>query len=230
MQSSARITPASTHDPNVTPGAPASRLLLGCGIVAGPLYLTAGILQGLLRDGFSFARHPLSVLTNGPGGWVQIANLALNGALVIAAAAGFQRALGPKARAMSASLAVFGAGMLVAAVFRADPMDGFPVGTPLGPPTSISTSGIIHFAAGGIGFVSLAISCFCAARVLARRNARSLSRFSSGCGLIVLLGFFSVTIPNSSPVLGIWIAVVVGWAWLAILARHARRLGTGLHS
>jgi hypothetical protein len=113
----------------------------------------------------------------------------------------------------------------VSAVFRADPMDGFPVGTPLGPPTSISTSGLIHFAAGGVAFVCLAVSCFCAAAALSRRDVRPLARLSLICGLIVLIGFFSAGIPGSSPVLGIWIAVVVGWAWLAILSRHLYRLG-----
>jgi hypothetical protein len=114
--------------------------------------------------------------------------------------------------------------MLVAAVFRADPMDGFPIGTPKGPPTSISTPGIIHFAAGGLGFVALGASCLFAARAMGRRNVRSLSRLSLVSGLIILAGFFGgMAIPNSSPVLGIWIAVVVGWAWLAVVSRHLMR-------
>jgi hypothetical protein len=46
------------------------RSLLGCGVLAGPFYLVVGLAQAFLRDGFVFARHPLSVLTNGPGGSV----------------------------------------------------------------------------------------------------------------------------------------------------------------
>jgi hypothetical protein len=111
--------------------------------------------------------------------------------------------------------------MLAASVFRADPMDGFPIGTPMGPPTSLSTFGLLHFAAGGLGFVSLAISCLVTARAMARRHTPSMSRLSLLSGVVVLVGFFGgVAIPNSSPVLGIWIAVVVGWAWLAIVSRH----------
>src|SRR4029453_14805979 len=117
----------------------------------------------------------------------------------------------------------FGASMLVAAVFRADPMDGFPVGTPNGPPTTISTAGLVHFAAGGLGFVSLAVSCLVAAWVMSRRNVPSLARLSLLAGIIILLGFFSGMVPGSSPVLGIWIAVVVGWAWLAVMSRHLSR-------
>lgn len=198
-----------------------SRLLLGCGVLAGPIYLAVGIAQALLRDGFDFARHPLSVLANGPGGWVQTVNFVITGLLVLAAAIGFRHALAPKSRALSVFLGAFGAGMLAAAVFRADPMDGFPVGTPLGPPTSMSTSALIHFAVGGLGFICLAVSCFLAARALSHRNSRSLARLSVVCGVIVLLGFFgTVAIPNISPVLGIWIAVVVGWTWLSVLSRH----------
>jgi hypothetical protein len=136
-----------------------------------------------------------------------------------------QYVLGRKARAMSGFLGAFAASMIVAAVFHADPMDGFPVGTPLGPPTSLSTSGTVHLAVGALGFVCLAISCFLAGRVLSRQGLRSLARLSLACGLIIVLGFFGgAVVPNSSPVLGIWIAVVAGWAWLSILSGHFFRL------
>ena len=202
----------------------ATRRLLGYGVLAGPFYLAVGVAQGLLRDGFDFARHPLSVLANGTGGWVQTANFVLTGLMVIAAAAGFRRALTPEGRATSLLLGVFGAGMIVAAVFRADPVDGFPVGTPPGMPSTISTSGLLHFAAGGLGFISLAASCLFAVRAMSRRGARSMARLSFVSGLVILVGFFGgFILPIDSPVLGIWIAVVVGWAWLAIMSRHLAR-------
>ncbi len=219
------ISPAGTAG-NPAAAAPSTRWLLRCGVVVGPFYLAVGLAQAFVREGFDFSRHPLSVLENGRGGWIQIANLALSGLMVIAAAAGFRRVLGDKARALSWFLGAYGAGMIAAAVFRADPMDGFPVGTPVGPPTSISTSGLLHFAAGGIGFLCLAVSCFLAARAMSRLNARAPARLSFWSGLIVAVGFFgSVAIPNSSPVLGIWIAVVVGWAWLSILSRRLAVIG-----
>lgn len=201
-----------------------TRRLLLAGMLAGPIYLAVGVGQALVRDGFDFARHPLSVLANGPGGWIQTTNFIVTGLMVLAAAAGLRRVLGPGSRAASWLLGAFGAGMIVAAVFPADPMDGFPVGTPTGPPTSISTTGLVHFAAGGLGFISLALACFFTARPMSRRNARPLARLSMLAGLIVLLGFFGgMAIPNSSPVLGIWIAVIVGWAWLGVISRHLYR-------
>jgi len=221
METSTRVGATGTQSA-------ATRSLLRCGVIAGPFYLAVGLGQALLRDGFDFARHPLSVLANGPGGWVQTANFVLTALLVIAAAVAFRRTFWPNSRAVSVFLGAFGVSMIVAAVFKADPMDGFPMGTPKGPPTSISTPGLVHFAAGGLGFVSLAVSCLFAARAMSRRNARSLARLSLFSGLVILLGFFGgMAIPNSSPVLGIWIAVVVGWAWLAVMSRSLSRAGTG---
>ena len=203
--------------------APGTRSLLRYGVLVGPFYLALGVIQGLVRDGFDFARHPLSVLANGPGGWVQTVNFVLSGLMVIAAAVGFRRVLGPKSRAVTWFLGAFGASMLVAAAFPADPVDGFPPGTPEGVPTSISTTGLMHFIAGGLGFLSLAISCFFAAPAMKRQNMPGLARLSLLSGLVVFLGFFGgIALPLG--VLGIWLAVVVGWTWLFTLSLGLRRL------
>jgi Protein of unknown function (DUF998) len=218
--------PEGTNESGLDRGALATRFLLRFGVLAGPFYLAVGLIQALLRDGFDLTRHPLSLLANGPGGWVQTANFVLSGLMVIAAAAGIVRVLGPKARAMSWFLSGFGAGMLVAAVFPADPVDGFPVGTPAGPPTSISTTGLVHFIAGTLGFTSLGVSCFVAAWAMRRRNAPALARLSFLCGLAVVLGFFggAAFSSGSAGILGIWFSVVVGWAWLAVMSLHLYRL------
>jgi hypothetical protein len=201
----------------VAPGAPRTGFLLGCGAAAGPFYLVVGVAQGLIRDGFDFARHPLSVLANGPGGWIQTANFVLTGLMVIAAAIAFRHLLGPKSRGMTWFLGAFGAAMLAAAIFPADPVDGFPPGTPRGFPTSISTTGLLHFAAGALGFLCLAISGFAAAWTMWRRHAPSLALLSLFSGLSVVLGFFGgMVLPVG--ILGIWLAVVVGWAWLTVMS------------
>lgn len=203
---------------------PSTRLLLAGGVSAGPFYLVVGLAQAVLRDGFDLMRHPLSVLANGPGGWFQTANFVISGVLVIGAAVAFSRVLRPRPVALSVFLAAFGAGMLVAAVFPADPVDGFPPGTPVGPPTSISSAGLIHFAAAALAFTALGISGFLGARAMARRKARVLTMFSLFSGLAVLLGFFGGIFSGVAPgVLGIWFGVIVGWAWLSTLSLHLYR-------
>ena len=215
-------TPDLSHESGSDQGTAGTQFLLGLGILAGPFYLGVGLIQAFVRDGFDLARHPLSLLANGPGGWVQTANFVLGGLMVIAAAVGFARVMGPKSRAVTWFLGGFGAGMIVAAVFPADPVDGFPIGTPEGYPTSISTPGLIHFIVGTLGFVALAVSCFLAARAMSRRNVRSLARLSFVCGLVVLLGFFGGA--AFSATLGIWLSVLAGWTWLAVVSFHFYRV------
>lgn len=215
-----------SNESEVGRGAAVTRSLLRCGVLGGPFYLTVGLIQALLRDGFDLARHPLSVLANGPGGWVQTANFVLTGLMVLAAAVGFGRVLGPKSRTVTWFLGGFGVAMIVAAMFPADPVDGFPPGTPKGAPTSISTTGLVHFVAGSLGFTFLAISCFFAAWAMWRRNVSSLPLLSLLSGFAVMFGFFGgMVLPMG--VLGIWFAVVVGWAWLTVMSLRLNRLPQG---
>ena len=60
-----------------------SRTMLWSGILAGPLYLLVGYAQAFTRKGFDLRHHPLSVLSNGDLGWIQVLNFLVSGALVI---------------------------------------------------------------------------------------------------------------------------------------------------
>ncbi|MFD3542572.1 DUF998 domain-containing protein [Streptomyces sp. NPDC058662] len=72
---------------------PVTRRLMAGGLVAGPLFLGMGVVQGLTRDGFDFTRNAISQLALGEPGWIQVANFLLTGAAVIAGAIGMSRAL-----------------------------------------------------------------------------------------------------------------------------------------
>ena len=199
-----------------------TRSLLGCGVLAGPFYLALGVGQGLVREGFSFARHPLSALANGPGGWVQTANFVVSALLVLAAFAGIARVDAQRSRGMRGALIVYALGMIAAAFFPTDPIDGFPPGTPLGVPTTMSTTGVVHLIAGAVTFIAMAVACWAGARTMSKRGERGLSRFSLLAGFVVFLGFFGGAAFSSSVggVAGIWLAVVTGWTWLAIVSRY----------
>lgn len=225
MESDALVAGVSVGDSGSDPSATLTRSLLRFGMVVGIFYLAVGLVQALVRDGFDLGRHPLSLLANGPGGWVQTANFVLSGLMVLAAAAGIARALRPQSRVTGWFLGFFGASMIAAAVFPADPVDGFPVGTPEGFPTEVSTSGLLHFIAGGLGFLALAVACFVAARAMSRRQDKSIARLSFFSGVAIILGFFSPMILPGIPVgtVGIWFSVVVGWTWLAVISVHLYR-------
>jgi len=225
MTISATANPSSSSSRAPGSDRAATRPLLRYGVIAGPFYLALGLIQALVRDGFDLARHPLSLLSNGSWGWVQIANFVLTGFMVLAAAAGFSRVLAPDSRWAGRLLGAFGVSLVVAGIFVADPVSGFPPGTPEGPPTSVSTSGLLHFVAGALGFLCWAVSGVLTGRALSRRSQRAMGRFSVASGIIVAVAFFG-GVPLSSGVggvLAIWLSVVVGWTWLTLTSIHLSR-------
>jgi hypothetical protein len=210
----------------------ATRLLLTAGIVAGPLYVAVGLLQTAIRPGFDIRRHELSLMSNGDLGWIQISNLVVTGLLSIACAAGIRRVLrdGPGGRWAPRLLVVYGLGLIAAGIFVADPMNGFPPGTPAGSAGSVSWHGLLHFVSGAIGFVGLISACFVLARHFAARRQRGWAAYSIATGVLFFaaflgiaagphqpdahLGFIDATFVN----LAFSVAVVLGWAWISAVA------------
>jgi hypothetical protein len=193
-----------------------TRALLICGVAAGPLYMLVYVAQALTRPGFDITRHPASVLSNGDLGWVQIANFFVSGLLVIASAVGVRRALhtGRGATWGPLLIALSGLGLIAAGVFVADPMDGFPLGTPAGPPASMTTSGVLHFVAAAVGFAAWIAACFVFARRFAARGQGAWAAFSAATGALFLAAFLG-TATGSGPVVAFVAGVTLIWAWLA---------------
>jgi hypothetical membrane protein len=195
--------------------APADRVtksLLGYGVIAGPLYVAVALAQAFTRDGFDPSRHAWSLLQNGDLGWIQTTNLIVSGLMVIAAAVGVRRAVGRG----GVPLAIYGLGMVVAGVFRADPGPGFPPGSEGG---TVSWHGLIHLAAGGVGFVALAVACF----LLASRTGFPLVTRAVG---VILVGTFLALNASGGAAWGIiafTAGVVLVSAWLSAVSVRVYR-------
>lgn len=198
-----------------------TRSLLGYGILAGPFYVAVSLGQALTREGFDLTRHQWSLLVNGDAGWIQVANFVLTGLMLVAFAVGLRRALAPGrgARWAPGLVAAYGASLVAAAVFRADPALGFPAGTPEGPP-AISWHGIAHFVAGGIGFTCVAAACFVLARRYAAEGRRGFAVFSRVTGVAFLAGFAMIASSGGSPVatVAFTATVILIWAWISAVA------------
>lgn len=198
-------------------GAAVTRSLLGWGVVAGPFYLVFGLVLALTRTGFDLARHPLSALLLGPGGWLQAVNLVLTGIMVAAAAVGFARApWGRAGRTAGRLLGGYALCLVLSAVFPPDPVNGFPPGAA----AQTSTSGILHLAFGAVGFLALAASALVVAA------ASPGAAFSRVAGSVVVLGFVggAALSPGGAGIALLWIAVVVGWVWVAVASVQAYRV------
>lgn len=198
-----------------------TKSLLGYGIIAGPIYVVVAAAQALTRDGYDPTRHAVSQLANGPWGWVQIVNFLITGAMTVAAAVGVRRALGRGRRSAwaSALLGAYGVGLLGAGVFRADPSDGFPPGTPPGM-GEVSWHGMAHFAIAGLAFGCLVAACFVIAGWFAGSGDAAWAWFSRATGAVFGLSFVALSsgTGGAAAVLTFTAAVVLVWGWLTAVS------------
>lgn len=163
--------------------------LLNAGIAAGPIFVGVVAVQLATRDGFDLARHPISLLSLGPGGWVQIANFVLAGVLCGAFALGLSRVLraGPGRVWLPRLMAVYGAGLVLGGVFVADAGLGFPPGTPDTDAVSLSWHGAIHAVAAPLAFLSLVIATVVMARRDGAQGRRGWAAYSAGTAAVLLV-------------------------------------------
>ncbi len=210
-----------------------TKALLACGMIAGPLYIVVGSLQILIRPGFDPTRNDLSQMSLGSLGWIQIMNFMVTGLLVIASAVGMRRAIrGSKGGTWGPLLlSIYGLGLIGAGFFSADPGNGFPPGTPMNAHI-ISWHGIVHTISGGLGFLGLISACFVFASRFASRRQWGWAAYSIATGVFFLAAFIGIASGSQQGgttlvivTLAFTAAVVIGWAWIAVMAARVR---TGL--
>lgn len=197
------------------------RALLISGALAGPLFAVVAVIEMLTRPGFDLRRHDLSLLSNGDLGWIQIANFVVTGLLLIAAALGIKRDLGdgPGRTWGPVLLGIFGLGYVGAGLFVADPMNGFPPGTPNTLPSSVSWHSWMHLISGSLGFVALIAACFVFARRFASLGERGWTGYSVITGIVVLAAVVGISAGSQQALLIIafFIAGVLGLMWVSAL-------------
>jgi hypothetical membrane protein len=218
-----------THDlttPRARAGTPTTRALLAGGAVAGPLFIIVGLLQAVTRDGFDLRRHPLSLLSNGDLGWIQIANFVVTGLLFAAAAVGMRRVMHPGRGGTWGPLlvGVVGVGMVAAGVFVADPADGFPPGTPPGRPDTLSWHSALHFLVAGLAYLSLIAASFVFARRFAGLGQRGWAWYSLATGVVFLAAWLALFArPEQDAVnLAYAAAALHAHGWVSVIAAHLR--------
>lgn len=203
---------------------------LWTGIVAGPLFLAVALVAGFIREDYDPARHPVSSLSIGPGGWVQIANFIVAGLLTLVFAVRLRTGLKASGRRTFAGpllIGVWAVGLLGAGVFVGDPISGYPAGTPA---TGIHTwHGQLHdvpFSAAG--FLAMIAACLVFAYRFATWRQFGWAAYSGLSGLLVAVG---IVLSSAGFAQGDLVdiagllqraTVAVGLAWLTALAVHVR--------
>ncbi|AQU66102.1 DUF998 domain-containing protein [Streptomyces niveus] len=198
----------------------ASDRLPAAGVLAGSVFATSAVIQMVTREGFDIARHPISQLSTGDLGWIQITTFVLAGLGGLALAAGIGRTLriGFGRRALPVCVAIFGVGLIAAGLFPMDPENGFPVGTPDRPVAEMSWHSVAHSASAAVAFTALAVAAIALTVRCVRRRAVLPAVLNGAAALVLVL-------PMSPDHISIQIAVngLVAFTWTTVVTMSLRR-------
>jgi hypothetical protein len=213
QQDEAEMTQAHTgarHEPSerrpglrtsVVGNSRAHRLLLAAGLTGSVLFNATFLIDGALRPGYGTLRQPMSALSLGPGGWVQVANFIVFGVLTCCSAIGWSATLRPGGGSVwYPRLKVLAGLMLVTAgVFSQDPGLGFPPGVAAS--ARATTHAQIHNLAAVVSLVATIAGMFILARRLRQEPRwRGWGHYAalSGGLMVVFLAAFGATMDHSN--------------------------------
>jgi len=205
-----------------------TRLLLICGAMAGPLFTLIWFITGLARANYHPMRHPISSLSIGEFGWTQVASFTTTGLLSLALAFGLRSALAARGGSKWAVIwiAAVGIGLIGAGLFVADPMNGYPLGTPplLMQPTVV---GRLHRLFSALVFFGLPGAGFTLARLFARHGEHTWAIYSrySAIAFLAMFVLTSVGFAQVEPFVNYAgllqrITLLIGFAWMTFLPLH----------
>jgi hypothetical protein len=200
-----------------------ARRLLLAGMALGPLFLLTWAVQAFTREGFRPGYHPMSLLSLGELGWIQILNFVICGLLHIDFAVGLRRSWrhSPGSRWAPRLLAICGLGLIMAGVFVTDAGAGYPPGAPIGAPPRISWHGILHEV--GFAVFTVAWLAFCA--VLVHRWRAERARTWAFVGVLVPVIVLAISLWPDLDTLGprLVAGTAVQFSYMAATAASARR-------
>lgn len=224
------MTHTSPAQAGQTPADTRTRRLLACGALGAIGFVAVFLLDGATRPGYDPTYHPVSALSLGERGWLQILNFVVTGTLMLAFAVGLRRHLrpGPAAVAGPLLIGLFGLSLIGSGAFAMDPMRGYPPGTPPGDPGAPTWHHVVHDNLGAVVFLSVPLACFVLARRFARRPARLawvLYSIATGLAGIVLLVVFGAAWEADHRQTGLVqrIMIIVDWTWLGLLSYATAR-------
>ena len=211
-----------------------TRLLLLCGVLAGPLFTIIWFITGLTRTNYDPMRHPISSLSIGEFGWTQVINFLLTGLLTLALAFGLRSALQSRGGSKWGItwITLIGIGFLGAAAFVTDPMNGYPPGTPLLllQPTVL---GRLHRLFSALVFIGIPGAGFSLGGLFARNGEHTWAAYARGTALAFIIMFILTSIGFGQvmpivPYAGLLqrITLLIGLTWMTLLPIHLLNLSS----
>lgn len=212
------ITPTAPQFRAASPSRKA-RVLLTVGAFAGPVFYLSACAQMLAREGFDLRVHPISQLSTGEWGWIQMLTFVLAGVGLGCLAVGHRMVVvsGLGRGSIPLFVAIAGLGFVAAGIFPQDASHGFPAGTLAGPAAETTWHAAAHMAAAVVGFTALAVAAVISL-VRAIRGRRPLAAVGNAVVALVLL------VPVAPDIASIQVAItgLFAFGWCTVVAFRLR--------
>jgi hypothetical protein len=201
-----------------------TRSMLGCGALAGPLFVGAFVLGGRAQAPYDPRREAISDLARSDLAWLQTANFLAGGTLLLAGAVGARRVMrgGVAGAALPVIVGAVGAGTVAAGFFPTDTPDEIAQ-------NGLSRRGVLHVASAVPVFVGMPLAAFTGARRLAAEGRPGWAAWSVASGIASISAAAATGIGMSersplAPRAGTFqrIAIVTGLGWISLFARWLR--------
>lgn len=201
------------------------KILLLCGVIAGPLFIIVFLIEGALRNGYDAVRRPVSALALGKRGWIQRTNFIVTGALMFGCAFGLHFALASRGGSFWGPflIGLYALGLVGAGVFVTDA--GMRNNAPKSSKQYID--GRLHDVCSLFVFIPLFIDCFVFAHLFAVSESIGWQIYSIASGILFGIGFalFArgfVSVGKLPHVAGLLqrLTIAIGWLWVASVAAH----------
>ena len=208
-----------------------TKTFLICGAIAGPFFVLVVLIEGITRINYNSFRYPLSSLSIGDLGWIQIANFIITGLLLFLFSIGLKQTFNSPNEKFRAPLMmmIVGIGLIGAGIFSTDPIYGYPVDKPL-MLAQFSIHGHLHDAFSILVFIFLPLSCFLFRKRFVAKGERGWANYSFFTG-ISMIAVFVLSSIGFKQLLGLTdyaglfqrLCITFGWTWIALLSLHLLR-------
>ena len=196
-----------------------TKALLACGIIAGPLFIFIFLIEGATRINYSALRHPISSLSIGESGWIQVANFISTGVLLFVFAFGLRSKL----------IGIVAIGLMGAGIFSTDPVYGYPEDQPL-ILAQFTLHGHLHDLFSIFVFTCLPAACFVYRKKFISEEKFGWATYSAITGTSMILTFLFAgmgfkQIPLLVDYAGVFqrLCIIIGGTWMTLIALHFRR-------
>lgn len=200
-----------------------TRLLLAAGAVGAVAFVLVWAIEGATRAGYRASQLPISALSLGDRGWVQVVDFLIGAAGLLAFAAGIHRALAGRPGAVWAVvlLVVCALGLVASGAFPMDP----PVGDPAAEPVTTATTrtGALHAVAGLAVFATLpSAAVLLAVSLWTDATYRGLAVCSLAAGVAMVAATVAWVVVDQRGRAGAGLlqrtAIAIGWGWVVVAA------------